>query len=99
MKGDELRTLIREYGETDEPHKFERVAVKFTQRADLHAFILLDKLLPSNMDIIRAAEHDEIYFEIDIDELAKVITHEQVLELVRCGISYDSHNDSLYSFV
>lgn len=99
MTGDELRTLIREYGETDEPHKFERVEVKFTQRADLHAFILLDKLLPSNTDIISAAEHDEIYLDVDIEELAKVITHEQVLELIRCGISYDSYHDSLYSFV
>lgn len=99
MTGDELRSLMRDYGETDEPHKFERILVKFTNRPDLHAFILLDKILPSNRDIISAAEHDEIYLDVDIDELAKVITHEQVLELVRCGISYDGYNDSLYSFV
>lgn len=99
MTGDELRTLFQEYGETDESHKFDRVTVKFSNRDDLHAFILLDKIMPKGHTMISAAEHDEIYLAFDMEELAVIITQEQVLELVRCGVSYDSHNDSLYMFV
>lgn len=99
MHADELRKLFYEYGETDEPHKFERVPVKFSNRSDLHGLILLDKIMPDGHTIISAAEHDEIYFDFDIEELAKVITKDQILELVRCGISYDGHNDCLYKFV
>jgi len=99
MTGDELRSLIRDYGETDEPHKFERVVVKLSKRPDLHAFMLIDKILPGDFDIIGAAEHDEIYLQVDIDQLATLITKDQVLELIRCGISYDGYHDSLYCFV
>ena len=49
--------------------------------------------------MISAAKHDEIYFDFDIEELAKVITKEQILDLVRCGVNYDSDNDCLYMFV
>lgn len=99
MTGDDLRTLFQEYGETDEPHKFERVAVKFSKRDDLHAFILLDKIMPDGHTMVSAAAHDEIFLGFDMEELAAVITPEQVLELVRCGVSYDSHHDCLYMFV
>ena len=99
MTGDDLRKLFETYGETDESHKFERVAVKFSKRDDLHAFMLLDKIMPDGHTIVSAASHDEIFLDFKMDELAAVITQEQVLELVRCGVSYDSHHDCLYMFV
>lgn len=73
-----------------ESSNFDRVALKPCKRPDLCAFILLDTLLPGNQDIISASEHDEIYLNIDINELAKVATEQDILTLVRCGVRYDS---------
>ena len=48
-----------------------------SQRSDLCAFILLDKLLPgSDSYIVAAAEHNKIFLDVDLDELAKVATEE-----------------------
>lgn len=74
----------------DEFCKFENVLNKFSNRPDLHAFILLDSLVPGKSDIISASEHDEFYLDIDIQKLEKVITEEQVIDLIRCGIRYDT---------
>lgn len=71
----------------DEYLKFDRVENKLSQRPDLHAFLLLDSLIPGDRDIVAYAVHDEIFLEIDIDELAEsAITEEQVRDLVRCGV-------------
>ncbi len=85
-----LQETFEKYSD-DEFIKFERVENKFSKRSDLHAFILLDKILPGESDIVEAAEHDEIYLGVDEEELAKVITEEQVLELVRSGVSYGEY--------
>jgi hypothetical protein len=74
----------------DEHCKFELVADKFSSRSDLHAFILLDKIQPKSRDMISASKHDIIYLDIDIDEVLEVITKEQVIDLIRCGVMYDS---------
>lgn len=82
----------------DEFCKFENVQNKLSNRPDLHAFILLDKLAPGNSDIISASEHDEFYLDIDLKKLVSVITEEQILDLVRCGIRYDTSYDCLSMF-
>ena len=86
-------------GNTDEYGKFDRVNPKRSQRPDLHAFLLLDELVPEpGKDIVTGAKHGEFYLSIDVEELAKVITKEQVLELRRCGVRYDSHFGCLAMF-
>jgi flagellar motor switch protein FliG len=82
----------------DEFLEFEHVAEKLSNRADLHAFILLDKLLPSerDIDIIGGADHDEIYLSIEPEELLKVATKDQLLDLHRCGVR---DNNGLCMFV
>lgn len=82
--------------------KFERVENKTSKRADLHAFMLLDRLFPrpeGRGDIVSAAEHDEIFLGVDPDELDEVATEDQMLELIRCGVRCDSSTDSLAMFV
>ncbi len=49
--------------------------------------------------MVSAAEHDEILLDVDLEELAKVATEEQIVELIRCGVRYDSSTDSLAMFV
>ena len=80
----------------DEFLKFDRITDKHSKRADIHAFILLDRLTPGDCDMVSAAEHDEIWLEPGEDVIEK-LTEEQVIELTRCGVRYSE--DSLCMFV
>ncbi|MEE9612838.1 MAG: hypothetical protein V3W19_16415 [Desulfatiglandales bacterium] len=82
---------------SDEYLKFERVENKKSKRADLHGFLLLDELFPGNRDMISAAEHDEIWLDIEGEQLEK-LTDEQIIELTRCGIRYDEESNCLAMF-
>jgi hypothetical protein len=82
----------------DEALKFDRVEVKNSNRPDLHAFILLDKLPPGKGDIVCCAEHDQIWFNVSSEQI-ETISEDHIIELLRCGIYYDNETDSLYSFV
>ena len=80
---------------------FDRVKNKLSTRKDLHAFILLDKLVPSEnegRDIVSAAEHDEFWLGIEVSDLNDAATEEQMIELIRCGVRYDSGADALAFF-
>lgn len=84
----------------DEYCKFELVKHPKHVRPDLCAFLMLHEISSDpgyKQDIISAAEHDEIYLSIDPDQLAKLITEEQVRDLVRCGVMFDG--DGLCMFV
>lgn len=79
--------------------KFDLVENKTSYRPDLHAFILLDRLVPGKSDIVCSAEHDEIWLNVNMDYLANSATEEEILELIRCGIRFDKETDSLAMFV
>jgi hypothetical protein len=81
----------------DEYLKFERIESPFCNREDLCAFVKLDKLIPGNLNIISAAEHDEIFLEIEPDKLAEVATEEDIVFLIRCGVRL--FDDSLAMWV
>lgn len=81
--------------------KFADVVNPLHRRADICAFLMLDSLCPplkKGSDIIACAEHDAIYLDVDLDTLADNITDEQIRDLVRCGVMYDSENDGLMMF-
>ena len=80
---------------------FDRIKPEYrlASRADLHAFNRLDLLLPGNADMVASAEHDQIWLTVAPEELEKVITEDQVLELVRCGVMYDEDTEALSMFV
>lgn len=77
---------------------FDKVENKRSKRPDLHAFLLLDELFPGDDDIVGSASHDEIWLNVDGEQL-DTLTDEQILELSRCGVRYDSECDSLCMFV
>lgn len=83
--------------------EFDRIENKLSNRPDLHAFMMLDKLVPGNMDtvcdMICAVGHDEIFLDISIEDLtAAKIKDTQVRDLIRCGVRlYES--ESLVMFV
>lgn len=87
MKLKQLEELFEKY--EGEFLEFDRVENKLSKRADLHAFILLDKLVPGEEDMIISAEHDEYVLSIDAACLAKVATEEDVIDLIRCGVSFE----------
>lgn len=77
--------------------KFDRVQNKLSSRPDIHAFILLNQISPSDTDIISSARHDEIFLGVDMDEFEA--TEEQCIDLIRCGVRYDASTDSMAMFV
>lgn len=79
----------------DEYLKFDRIASPPSNRPDLVAFLLLDKLMPGSRDIISAAEHDEFFIDCDVEELAKAATEDDIRMLVRCGVMYSKDFDCL----
>jgi hypothetical protein len=83
----------------DEFLKFDRVQNKRSNRADLHAFLLLDSLLPGDDDVVASAEHDEIFLSYGPRDLAAAATEEQIIELIRCGVRLDTNWESLAMFV
>jgi len=66
---------------------FDAIPNKRSRRPDLHAFLLLDELFPSDRDIACAARHDEIYLRFGGPEVEK-LSDEQIIELSRCGVRY-----------
>lgn len=81
---------------SDEYHKFDRIAQWFNRVPEIHAFILLSNLMPKLDNIVSAAEHDIIYLSPNCEELFKVAESYHLIDLIRCGVLYDSYNDSLY---
>lgn len=77
---------------------FDKVENPLHSRPDLCAFLLLDKLVPGTGDMISAAEHDEIFLDTDVDELALIATEDDILTLVRCGVRYSEEFNCLCMF-
>lgn len=83
----------------NESHRFERVQTPASTRPDVCAFVMLTNLLGGNRDLVDAAEHDQIWLDVDPDELDEKADDEFILTLVRCGVWYDSGVDRVSLFV
>src|ERR1035438_5389586 len=101
MTTNELAELFEKY--EDEFIVFQNIPAdrRLSNRRDLNAFLLLDKLVPSTRsdahfdNMISAAEHDEIFLDASPKELASVATEDQIVDLIRSGLRYDHSTDSL----
>ena len=82
----------------DEYRKFAAVENKLSQRPDLHAFLLLDRRFPEDADLVFAADHDVYYLDLSPEQIA-TLTDQEILDLTRCGIRYDSSAECLAVFV
>jgi len=88
MELEEMSSLFEKHG--DDCGEFEKVLNPRSKRPDLHAFLLIAEMFPeSERGIISAAEHDQIWLDVDEDELASICTEEQIVELTRCGVMYE----------
>lgn len=70
----------------DEFLKFDLVESKRSRRPDLHAFLLLDSLRTDDRRMVAGAEHDEIFLDVPLEEIASLLTPEIVRDLNRCGV-------------
>lgn len=69
--------------------EFEKIQNPRSKRPDLHAFLLLDALFPGDRDMVESAEHDEIWLNVELEQLEGKVTEAQLLELIRCGVRID----------
>ncbi|WAL81346.1 hypothetical protein OYT13_15960 [Pandoraea sp. XJJ-1] len=92
------------YADPNSP-TWEKIATenRLANRQDLHAFMLLESILPYSdergRDMVCSAEHYQIWLDVDIEDLADKISSAQISELVACGVFYDSDVSSLGMFV
>ncbi len=97
MTFEEFEIFFTKY--QNEYHKFEKIKFPICNRPDLCAFILLDKLLPNTKDkttdMINSVEHDKLYLDIDCEKLAEIISENDIIYLIRCGIIYDEQYQCL----
>ena len=70
----------------DEFLKFNNIKNPQSRRPDLNAFMLFDFILPGKENIVTHAENHQIFLSPSMVDVAKVITEEQIIELVRSGI-------------
>jgi hypothetical protein len=98
MTTEGLIALFRQYAET-EFLKFKFIEKPAHPRADVCAFLMLHDALPGTGDMVSGAEHDEIYLDIQPEDLAPVATPEMVRDLVRCGVRYASEYGCFAMFV
>lgn len=71
---------------------------RFSNRPDMHALMLLDKLLPGDSDIISCSSSSMLYLDIDLEALNPVIHDDQIMELCACGVFMDEEYDCLAMF-
>jgi hypothetical protein len=98
MTVDELQEMFEKY---QDDVSLDRLGVEMlgSKRDDLHAFELLDKLVPGKRGMVSGADHDVIYLDVELDDLKDIITDPQVVELVKCGVFFDHDVDCLAMFV
>ena len=85
-----IEDLFENFVNTDD--EFNLISNKLSTSPIIHALMLLDKLVPKGIDhTIDLIDGGSVYFnDIDEDELLRVITIEQVIDLCRCGVFYSS---------
>jgi hypothetical protein len=95
MDVSKMKGLFSEFSESDYLN-FDKVEFKISKKKDVHAFVLLDRIFPDDaFSMIENTEYDQINLYLDLEKLSKVIMPEQILELVRCGVSCYESDDFL----
>lgn len=79
---------------------FDKLENQLYPRPDICAWMILDKLVPAkSRGMVCSAGHDEIWLDVDCEDLAKVATEQDIQNLIRCGIRYSNEYDALCMFV
>jgi len=79
------------------PKTFEEIKHPLKEqykRRDLCAFVLLDQLVPpkGSRPMVDSAEHDRIFLDANLDQLATIATKEDIEFLSACGV-FEEYGD------
>lgn len=92
-----VRELFEKHDE--EFCRFERIENPKCKRPDLYAMTILDRLCPGEGDLIVRTDFDSFTFSISVDQLEGVATEEDIITLIRCGVTFYSCGDyALFMF-
>lgn len=75
--------------------KFKEIAHPMHRCPDICALLIIDAIDPGKTFLIRSADHEQIWLDGDIEDA----TDEQIRDLRRCGVFYDTEVESLSMFV
>ncbi len=84
--------------------KTDNIKKRMSPRPDLCAFLILDELqfrselIDSYSDIVNQAEHGIIYLGVDPENILSVITEADILDLIRCGVCFNSDESCFTMF-
>ena len=64
-------------------------------------YALRDRSQPLNLCavMLTSAEHDQVWVGAHPEAVNGVATDEQLITLMRCGLSYDEHEDGFFFYV
>jgi hypothetical protein len=99
MTEDQLEEFFEENSE--EYIKFERIENPKHSRPDLCAMLMISEIQSRHYpekrsDLISGAEHDKIFFDVDIEDIAEYSSKEELIDLIRCGIFIEEGNLAMF---
>ena len=77
--------------------RFSDVVNPPSLRSDLCGMLLLDRLCPSSIDMLIGAGVGRVDFDVNAEDVARVITEAQVIYLLQCGILFDPASETFYT--
>ena len=72
---------------------FEEIKDPKTKRSDLQAFLILDSISSCQGNIVAGMDTYSIYLNVEVEDLEKNATEEQIIDLIRCGVCYEEKHD------
>ncbi len=100
MTVEKMVELFSELSDNQDWQFFEKmehpIKAKFN-RQDLCAFVKLNELVEGMGDIVSAAEHDQIWLDVELEDLAKVATEKDIEFLCACGVFVEDESLSMFA--
>lgn len=96
----QLEAIFEKY--EDEFCEFHRIENPKHCRSDMCAMLMIDEIQSrsdfgdNQGNMISWAEHDVIHFDVNVENFSKVVTKEELIDLIRCGIRLEEGNFTMF---
>lgn len=71
----------------------ENIKCRMYQPPDVNAFVLINNILPSDKNIILSVGPNEIVLNADAELLCQLAYDDELVDLVRCGVTMELRNN------
>ena len=100
MTENQLEELFEKHSE-DEYLEFERIQNPKHTRRDICAMLIIHEIQSRNESqrqdtMISWAGHEEIYLDVNVEEISEYITEEEIIDLIRCGVRLEESNFAMF---